>query len=611
MASNCILVAAEAAGSDLKQQFEELGYEVILAGSGDELDEALTEAEFQALCLGMDLSGVDYKALFQRIADDEEIRYVPIVAVSKNDDHDTIARFLGLGAHDYIELPISLPLLKARIESCLGTRITLDGDQLDIQSAFELAADLKQFILPTGYELTEKRDFGSLQDVIVTKAQDLCNADGATLYIVEDDNLAFSTIHTRSLNISMGGSSGSEIGFEPLALYDPESGDPNHSNIATRAVLTGQRYHVPDVYHSDDFDFSGTHAFDASNNYRTVSCLALPLKDRDGEVIGLLQLINAQDKRNGKTIPFKVNDQLAAEALAMQAAIAINNYQLVQKEQALIKFETDVQVGRSVQASFLPKSLPEPEGWEIAAQFHPAREVAGDFYDVIEFPRGTLGLVIADVCDKGVPAALYMALTRSLLRALAQQNYSLSWADALFTDDDEDESASGSRRERPDLNVAPLKEGLTRTNDYLVEYHADLTMFATMFFGLLNTRTGVMSYVNCGHNPPLVLDKDCNIIEVLKPVGPAVGMMPNMPFKIKKLQLNPGDTLMTFTDGVPESRAPGGAFYTDERLQAFLTAKPIMSLETLLGDLVADLRYHIDDAVQFDDITMLAVQREM
>ena len=259
-----------------------------------------------------------------------------------------------------------------------------------------------------------------------------------------------------------------------------------------------------------------------------------------------------------------------------------------------------------MQASFLPKSLPTLDGWEIAAQFHPAREVAGDFYDVIDLNRDMLGLVIADVCDKGVPAALYMALTRSLLRALSMQHYSLSWADALFSDDD-----AGIDAHRPDLNVAPLKEGLTRTNDYLTENHIDLTMFATMFYGLLNTRTGMMSYVNCGHNPPYVIDKGGNIIETLRPLGPAVGMMPNMPFTIKKLQLNPGDTLMTFTDGVPESRAPSGEFYTDERLREYLTAKPIASLETLLGDLVKDLRTHIDDAVQFDDITMLAVQREM
>jgi sigma-B regulation protein RsbU (phosphoserine phosphatase) len=418
----------------------------------------------------------------------------------------------------------------------------------------------------------------------------------------------FTALHTRSLNINMGGDSGVPITFPALPLYNADSGEPNHNNIATHVALTGQRAHIPDVYTTDKFDFSATRVFDERNNYRTVSCLALPLKNNEGKVIGVLQIINPQDTRSGQITAFKINDQLAAEALATQAAIAINNHILLIKEQALIKFEIDVQVGRSVQASFLPKSLPSLDGWDIGAQFHPAREVAGDFYDVMDLNRHTLGLVIADVCDKGVPAALYMALTRSLLRALSQGKYALSWAGGLFDDDpsnDQDWEEHGL-----DLNLAPLKEGLIRTNEYLVEYHSDLTMFATLFFGLLNTQTGALAYVNCGHNPPMIIDKNCNIIEFLKPGAPAIGMLPNMPFKIERTKLNPGDTLMTFTDGVPESRAPGGAFYTDDRLNAYLTAKPIGSIETLLGDLMVELHNHISDAVQFDDITMLAVRRE-
>ena len=606
MSANRILIATEATDCGLREQFEALGYDAFYVDTSAALEHALTTDRFNVLCLGTSLPGADYERVFQRMATDAELKYIPIVVVADAEHRHSIADFLGMGAHDYLEIPIELPLLKARIESCLGTRHTLNGDQLDIKSALELASDMQRVILPTGFEMTTLRDFGKLQELIVTRAQDLCNADGATLYLVQEKALAFSTIHTRSLNILMGGSSDTPIGFDPLPLYDPETGAPNDHNIATRVALTGKEIHVPDVYHTDEFDFSATHAFDRHNHYRTVSCLALPLKDSEGEVIGVLQLINAQDTRTGDIIPFKINDQLAAEAMAMQAAIAINNYLLLQKEQELIRFETDVQVGRSVQASFLPKSLPTLEGWEIAAQFYPAREVAGDFYDVIDLKRDILGLVIADVCDKGVPAALYMALTRSLLRALSQQNYSLSWADALFTD----EQPAG-RRGRIDLNVTPLKEGLTRTNNFLVENHSDLTMFATMFFGLLNTHTGQLSYVNCGHNPPVIIDRNCNITHVLKPVGPAVGMMPDMPFTIQKVDLNPGDTLMTFTDGVPEARAPSGAFYTDARLQTFLTSRPVESVATLLDTLVADVQKHISTAVQFDDITMLAVRREL
>lgn len=609
MSSNRILVADRANGSGLSHQLNELGYTALLAEGPEELEQALDTEYFNMLCIGLDIPGVDYQAVFDRMARDMALIYVPILVFGTAANRDVFGECIQMGAHDYLELPASLTLIKARMESCLGSRMSPSNDALDIKSALELANDLQHIILPMGIELTEKREFDSLQSMIVSKAQDLCNADGATLYLVrEDDTLAFVAIHTRSLKINMGGDSGVPITFPPLPLYDAESGEPNHHNIATHVALTGQRAHIPDVYTTDKFDFSATRVFDKRNNYRTVSCLALPLKNNEGKVIGVLQIINPQDTRTGQITPFKINDQLAAEALATQAAIAINNHILLIKEQALIKFETDVQVGRSVQASFLPKSLPSLEGWDIAAQFHPAREVAGDFYDVMDLNRNTLGLVIADVCDKGVPAALYMALTRSLLRALSQRKYALSWADGLF---DEDKNTTKNwRAQGLDMNIAPLKEGLTHTNEYLVEYHSDLMMFATMFFGLLNTQTGALSYVNCGHNPPVVIDKNCKIVNVLKPGAPAIGIMPNLPFKIDHVQLNPGDTLMTFTDGVPESRAPDGAFYTDERLNEFLTAGPILSVKNLLSDLVVDLRTHIADAVQFDDITMLAVRRE-
>ena len=213
MPTTRILVAAGDIGSNFKDQLEHLGYEVLLANSGASLEEALAQEGFYALCLGINLSDVDYGALLERIACDDEIAYTPVIIISNGDSSEKVGELLDMGAYDYIQLPVSLSLLKARIESCLGTRTTLDEGELDVRSAIELASDLRKFILPAGYELAETRDFGQLQDVIVTQAQDLCNADGATLYMVEDDKLAFSTIHTRSLNINMGGSDGSPITF--------------------------------------------------------------------------------------------------------------------------------------------------------------------------------------------------------------------------------------------------------------------------------------------------------------------------------------------------------------------------------------------------------------
>src|SRR5690606_28325362 len=210
----------------------------------------------------------------------------------------------------------------------------------------------------------------------------------------------------------------------------------------------------------------------------------------------------------GQCIPFRKSVILALESFAMQASVALSTQALFEQQLMFLKIETDLRVGREVQASFLPKSLPQIKGWQMARRFFPARQVSGDFFDVFEIRRDHIALVIADVCDKGVPAALYMALSRSMLRAFAQQNYSLSWAKSLWSDTS---TSTQTKNVTFELDSAPLREGLKRANDYLVLNHGDLTMFATTFFALLNTRTGQLLYVNCGHNPPMIVNNEGNV----------------------------------------------------------------------------------------------------
>src|SRR5262249_19237014 len=134
------------------------------------------------------------------------------------------------------------------------------------------------------------------------------------------------------------------------------------------------------------------------------------------------------------------------------------------------RYERDVQIGRQIQASFLPDTLPQANGWEISARFQPAREVAGDWYDAFSLTHGRVGLVIADVCDKGVGAALFMALMRSLIRAYAQQHYALRWLDAVASDDLSAPHAStpGGRRLPPSVGVTALRNAIELTNNYIV-----------------------------------------------------------------------------------------------------------------------------------------------
>jgi sigma-B regulation protein RsbU (phosphoserine phosphatase) len=277
------------------------------------------------------------------------------------------------------------------------------------------------------------------------------------------------------------------------------------------------------------------------------------------------------------------------------------------------RYERDVQIGRQIQASFLPEALPRAPGWEIAARFQPARQVAGDWYDAFPLTHGRIGLVIADVCDKGVGAALFMALMRSLIRAYAQQNYALRWLDAVASDDltAPRASAPGQRRRMPpSVGVTALKNAVELTNNYIAKTHANTGMFATMFFGMLDTATGRLSYVNGGHEAPVILSAQGQITARLGATGLPIGVMPDGDFGIEQVDLAPGDILVSYTDGVPEARDPDRAFYTEKRLLALLE-RPATSAEALLDRVLDTVSAHIADADQFDDITLLAVRRTM
>ncbi len=201
------------------------------------------------------------------------------------------------------------------------------------------------------------------------------------------------------------------------------------------------------------------------------------------------------------------------------------------------KYERDLQIGRQIQGDFLPETLPEPEGWEIAAYFHPAREVAGDFYDGFMLAQNRrVGIVVADVCDKGVGAALFMALIRSLIRAFAQQHLSLRWMDFLGDSvlGDPDTTAANRRRALPSTGTSSLKNAVVLTNNYIATVHSQSNMFATAFFGVLDQASGTFAYVNGGHNPPIFFGP-AGIKARLKPTGPAVGIMPDVDYDIGQI----------------------------------------------------------------------------
>jgi phosphoserine phosphatase RsbU/P len=270
--------------------------------------------------------------------------------------------------------------------------------------------------------------------------------------------------------------------------------------------------------------------------------------------------------------------------------------------------EHELEIGRRIQLGFLPESIPQPQGWQIASYFESAREVAGDFYDVFYLSgEKRVGIVVADVCDKGLGAALFMALFRSLIRAFADQHYSTGLL-GVITGEETVVRGSGRRRGLPSIGTTALKNAISLTNNYIARHHGQTNMFATVFFGVLDPGTGTLVYINGGHEPPLLIGADGQLKARLMPTGPAVGMLPDLEFQIEECVLAEGDSLILVTDGVTEARGPDGGFYGEERLMRVL-AEPQESAAALLAEIEQCLRTYTAETPQSDDISLVAVRR--
>jgi HD-GYP domain-containing protein (c-di-GMP phosphodiesterase class II) len=180
-----------------------------------------------------------------------------------------------------------------------------------------------------GASLSAERDIHRLLEQILTAAKTITRADGGTLYrVTEEQTLRFEIVRTTSLQYYLGGTTGTPVPFYPIQLIGKD-GKPNHSMVAAYVALTGETVNIPDAYAADGFDFSGTRNFDKKTGYRSKSFLTVPMKNHEKEIIGVLQLINAQDPKSGEIVPFAAADQRLAESLASQAAIALTNRMLI------------------------------------------------------------------------------------------------------------------------------------------------------------------------------------------------------------------------------------------------------------------------------------------
>jgi hypothetical protein len=268
------------------------------------------------------------------------------------------------------------------------------------------------------------------------------------------------------------------------------------------------------------------------------------------------------------------NSLPAIQTLASQTGSALHGAELYRMEQEL-------SLAGRIQASFLPDELPEVPGWQIAAALQPARQTAGDFYDLIPLPNGRFGIVVADVADKGMGAALYMALSRTLLRTYALEYHS-----------------------RPDFAM--------KVTNRRILMDTDVTMFITVFYGVLDPRTGWLTYCNAGHNPPYILPTmgGGEQSQQLRRTGMALGAMPGLSWERGNVQLARGDTLVLYTDGITDAQDTDGAFFGQERLLEIARAHVGSPAEDVRDAVLGAVQTFTGEASQFDDITLMIAVRD-
>jgi sigma-B regulation protein RsbU (phosphoserine phosphatase) len=342
--------------------------------------------------------------------------------------------------------------------------------------------------------------------------------------------------------------------------------------------------------------------------YEVGSVLAVPILK--GEyLMGVLTLLHEQaghfDSQTADLMMLTANQIGSALENARLYTKLDESYRSLEKAKFKIEayskaLDAELEKGRKIQRNFLPRQIPRIPGWEIDICFLPARQVSGDFYDAFLLPGNLIGLVIADVCDKGVGSALFMALFRSLIRVFSGQFNLLGTPVSGNAGNGQD--SIGDRLYRP-LNAVSL------TNDYLSEIHGEECMFATLFFGVLDPQSGRLTYVNGGHEPVVIVNQS-GIKNRLKATGPVVGMMPEMEYKMKRVQIDPGDILIGYTDGVTEALSPDKRLFSKKHFMTLLE-NPASTASALIERIKNGLHNHIGDAPQFDDITMIAVCREV
>jgi sigma-B regulation protein RsbU (phosphoserine phosphatase) len=447
-----------------------------------------------------------------------------------------------------------------------GIKAPEQADSVDVKKALERRAEELSILNHLAEAISSSLDLDDILHSICREMVKVFNARNVGIALLDEkkDSLRVVAFHTEQEGET--DVTGLEFSLE--------------GNDASLFVMkTGEPIVVPDAQSNPI-----TKSIHPVMRERGTTCLmVVPLLAR-GEVIGTIGVPS-----NSPEV-FTQDDVRLGQTIAGQVASVIDNARL---HQSVLKArdvaEKELEIGRQIQASFFPESVPDLHGWLVAVHFQSARQVAGDFYDVFPLAGGSkMGVILADVCDKGVGAALFMVLFRSLLRANLIKGF------------------SHHLKTRNDPGPA-LASAVEETNQYIAVNHGRASMFATLFAAVIEQDEDECWYLNCGHDAPVVVRKNGDI-ERLVPGSPAIGMFPDLVFNCSRFCLSRDDSLVAYTDGVTDARSPEDEPFGEKRLLSVMTTS--MSLQDRLEVLKKEISTHISGADQFDDITFVGLERK-
>lgn len=423
--------------------------------------------------------------------------------------------------------------------------------QMFLRSSREKISELSSLVEISSI-INSTLDIPELLNLIMDIAKKVMKAEASTLMLIDEDTgeLVWETVL---------GEKGSQI-KEQARLKLGEG-------IAGWVAEQGEPLLVPDV--QKDPRFYG--AVDEATGFKTSSILCVPLKAK-GEVIGIVEAINKLGQPS-----FPPEDIELFSAYASQAAVAIANARMHERLLAEQRIEQELQIAHNIQQSFLPQDYPKVSKFKFGAKNLPARTVGGDLYDFIDLGGGRIGLVIADVSGKGIPAALYLAKVMSDFRFQA-------------------------------LRTKRVKDTLAKVNDRLAE--AESKMFVTLFYASLDPVAMRLTYASAGHNPPILFHGSKDKHELLEAEGMALGVMPGIDYEEREVKLQSGDVALLYTDGVPEAIDELGQEFGEERLLQVIMEKGFLSAPELIKQICREVTDFCGKEPQFDDLTMLAVEVE-